>query len=57
MKLHRWLLSVSCGLFISLGQTSLSLAADPAAKTFDEDQAANKDCVGCHINVTPGIVK
>ena len=57
MKLHRWLLSVSCGLFISLGQTGLSLAADPAAKTFDEDQAANKDCVGCHINVTPGIVK
>ena len=57
MKLHRWLLSVSCGLFISLGQTGLSLAADPAVKTFDEDQAANKDCVGCHINVTPGIVK
>ena len=57
MKLHRWLLSVSCGLFISLGQTGLSLAADMAVKTFDEDQVANKDCVGCHINVTPGIVK
>ena len=56
MKLHRWLLSVSCGLFISLGLTGHSLAADMAVKTFDEDEAANRDCVGCHVNVTPGIV-
>ncbi|MCP3867642.1 MAG: cytochrome C [Gammaproteobacteria bacterium] len=57
MKLHRLLLSACCGLIISITHTGSLLAADTVVKSLDEDQIANKDCIGCHISVTPGIVK
>jgi len=34
-----------------------SAQEEGAVKTLTEDQQAHKDCAGCHVNVTPGIVK
>ncbi|HPE81725.1 MAG TPA: multiheme c-type cytochrome [Gammaproteobacteria bacterium] len=42
-------------LFIAL--SSVAFAAGVQVKTFDADKKLQGDCVGCHINVTPGIVK
>ncbi|HXK57098.1 MAG TPA: hypothetical protein PLZ16_10675, partial [Gammaproteobacteria bacterium] len=59
MKLHQFLVSVTAGILITLGQVAPANAdADAAAmkKTLNEDQKAHKECLGCHINVTPGIV-
>ena len=39
------------------GQSGIVLAKDSTAKQLDENQAIQKDCVGCHVSVTPGIVK
>ena len=33
------------------------MATQTAPKAMDEDQQAHKDCAGCHITVTPGIVR
>ncbi len=35
----------------------LSFSGSGFAKELDEDQVAQKDCVGCHISINPGIVK
>jgi len=34
-----------------------TLASVKGGKQLDEDQKAQKDCIGCHVNVNPGIVK
>ncbi|MEW8290754.1 MAG: multiheme c-type cytochrome [Candidatus Thiodiazotropha endolucinida] len=57
MKRRRLLLPSVATALLFLGLNSLALAADSPAKTLDEDQMAQADCVGCHINVNPGIVK
>ena len=57
MKLHRLLVSAAAGILLAIGQAGLAAAADtPMKKTLNEDQMAHKDCLGCHVNVTPGIV-
>jgi hypothetical protein len=55
MKPHRLLRSVFVGVVLCVGFTGLAMAA--GAKKLDEDQTAHKDCLGCHVNVNPGIVK
>ncbi|MEW8052994.1 MAG: multiheme c-type cytochrome, partial [Candidatus Thiodiazotropha sp.] len=57
MKRHRFLLPTVATALLFLGLNSLTFAADSTTKKLDEDQMAQADCVGCHINVNPGIVK
>ena len=48
----RTIVGLLSGLCMSFAQ-----AADDPVKTFDADRKLQGDCIGCHINVTPGIVK
>ena len=57
MKFHRLLVSAAAGIFLLIVQAGFTAtAATMTQKTLSEDQLAHKDCLGCHINVTPGIV-
>lgn len=53
MKIQNILLAAAAA-WLSLGQFSLAQAE---GKKLDEDQMVHKDCAGCHVTVTPGIVK
>ena len=44
------------GGLLSIAWLSIAQAADEV-KQFDPDKKLQGDCIGCHINVTPGIVK
>ena len=57
MKHLRFMLFVLCGAMLFAGQLNLAAAAEMKAKQLDVDQLAQKDCLGCHVSVTPGIVK
>ena len=58
MKHFRFILLTLCGAVLFVGQLNLaSAAAETKTKTLDEDQLAQIDCLGCHVSVTPGIVK
>ena len=58
MKHFRFMFFTLCGAVLFAGQLNLAAAeTGMKAKTLDEDQLAQIDCVGCHATITPGIVK
>jgi hydroxylamine dehydrogenase len=48
------IISLLCGVLFALTAQTLQAASKDTA---DEDNQRNAECVGCHYNVTPGIVK
>ena len=50
------LLLISAAFFLLMVGNWVS-AEEAGAKVLSEDQAAHKDCAGCHVTVNPGIVK
>ena len=57
MSTRSLIVSILGAGLLCLGQAGIALAKDSTAKQLDENQAIQKDCVGCHVSVTPGIVK
>lgn len=57
VKQYRILISAFFVMIVLFCQSSMVIGDEGIKKTLDEDQLAQKDCVGCHVTVTPGIVK
>ena len=57
MKLDRMLTPANLVVLIVCLLLSTVAGAQATKKTLDEDQKAHKDCTGCHVTVTPGIVR
>lgn len=59
MKLHRLFQTALFGAVFGLSQAVMAGEgmAGSEVKKLDEDQAAHKDCAGCHVTINPGIVK
>jgi hypothetical protein len=57
VKLHRQQTPITAVILAICFFSSTVFATEPAKQTLDEDQLAHKDCMGCHVTVTPGIVK
>ena len=55
MSTRSLIISILGAGLLCLGQAGIVLAKD--SKQLDDDQIIQKDCVGCHVSVTPGIVK
>lgn len=56
IKIH-YFTKILLGMALLLIISSTGHAAESAVKQFEPEQALNGDCVGCHVNVTPGVVK
>jgi hypothetical protein len=57
MKPNKTLCAAFSTALLLVGACAPAWAEEPAVKKLDPDQRAHKDCAGCHITVTPGIVK
>lgn len=57
MKFNRLVHLAFSVALLCFGLSGLTFASTTAAKKLDDDQKSHKDCVGCHVVVTPGIVK
>ena len=57
MKHLRFVFSILCGALLFFSQLNLATASEVKTRQLNAEQLAHKDCIGCHVSVTPGIVK